>query len=143
MLYLNKITKRTVGIVLSITIFINANNVNEIVTAIKEICNAPSEKRSSYFKIKSKGKANLKIKIIGVSGDATLTKEEWEGVQRVLRKDQANDNKSYRECSMKLFPVLIKNFSSIVKEKNHKGDTYNKSPRIENANAPITIEYHN
>jgi len=125
MLYLNKITKQTVGIVISLTIFTNASSLNEIKITIKEICNAPSEKRSSYFKIESKGKANLKIKLIGVSGDATLTKEEWEGVQRVFRKDQLSDNKSYRECSAKLTPILINKVYTNNHEEKEKDSVNN------------------
>jgi len=143
MLYLNKIAKQTVGVIISFSIFINASSLEEITATIEKICKAPSDKRSSYFKVEANGEANLTIRLIGVSGDATLTKEEWDGVQRVFRKDQASDNKSYRECSIKLTPILIDKFLITSEEENNKGDIYYKSPRIQNAKAPITIEYHN
>ena len=89
------------------------NAQSSVAPEVRAICEAPSGKRSSYFETKGKAEidGNIRVKLVGVlgtGGEIVLTKQEWEGVQRVLRKDQVADNQSYRECAKELTPILIR-----------------------------------
>lgn len=126
----------------------------DIVNNVEKLCKAPSNKKSSYYQVSVKGKAKLRVRILGLAGaDAHFKKQEWDGVQRVLRKDQIKDNESYRSCTLALTPIFLDKFYSGVKkekekenrkekEKGKSGITYqstygDKSPIINNPSAPI------
>lgn len=123
----------------------------EIVTSIEKLCKAPSDKKSTYYQVSAKGKVNVHIKILGLAGgNANFKRSEWTGVQRVLQKDQANDNQSYRNCTTQLIPIFFSKFQKNVEtairketsnENNHgKQITYGtKSPIINNTTGNIII----
>lgn len=123
----------------------------EIVSSVKKLCLAPSNKKSLFYEVSAKGNVNLKIKIIGLAGaKSNFTLKEWNGIQRVLQKDQINDNKSYRNCTMTLTPIFINKFYSGVESENKKKTliearsskniTYgNNSPIIEKFNGEINF----
>lgn len=91
----------------------------DIVNSIEKLCKAPSNMKSTQYHVSAKGKVNLRIKILGLAGaDAVFKKQEWEGVQRVLREDQAKDNDSYRLCSRELTPIFMDKFYGGVNKKN-------------------------
>lgn len=151
------INRRTVLGVTFLGFFLFSHNIyasdayTEIVKSVKELCNAPPSNKSSFYKITAKGKVNLRIKIVGLAGaDAIFNRKEWNGVQRVLQKDQLKDNEGYRKCTMTLTPIFITKFKNGVQiEKDREAlnnqtyqnqQTYgNKSPIINNPTGPITI----
>lgn len=115
------------------TIGNDGNRFEDVVDSVERLCTAPSKEKSSYYKVEVKGKANIRVKIIGLAdGEADFKKEEWEGVQRVLQKDQILDNKLSRECSMKLTPLFLEKFDK--DEKNVKKDTDKKVTNISQVN---------
>jgi DNA-binding PadR family transcriptional regulator len=124
----------------------------KIVTAIEKLCKAPSNKKSTYYQITARGKAELRVKILGlVGGDANFKQKEWIGVQRVLQKDQLNDNQSYRNCTIQLTPIFLKKFhrsvEMAIKKESLKNNippnsqtTYGtKSPIINNTQGNVII----
>lgn len=112
--------------------FGDENRFEDVVNSVERLCNAPSKEKSSYYKIEAKGKANIRVKIIGLAdGEADFKKEEWEGVQRVLQKDQILDNKLSRECSIKLTPLFLEKFEMGEKKvRENKKDIDKKSANI-------------
>lgn len=77
---------------------------------VKDVCQSPSEKGRYWdIDIEGGGEARVRLKLanLGVSGQAEFTKGEWEGVQQVLKEQQAEENKNYRECAQKLTPLFI------------------------------------
>ena len=129
-----------------------ADTYVEIVKSVKELCNAPTDKKSSFYKVTAKGKVDFRIKILGLAGaDAVFNRKEWEGVQRVLQKDQLKDNEGYRKCTMSLTPMFMKKFKNgvqaekerkeFIKNNSSSQKTYgDKSPIINNPTGPITIQ---
>ena len=119
--------KNTMKFLFVATMFSSANalanevalskQLQQITTSVERLCKAPTNKKSTYYKIVSKGKLGLKVKIFGLGGDATFKQEEWNGIQRVLQRDQANDNNSYRLCSIKLSPIFFEKFTTQKKSK--------------------------
>lgn len=93
---------------------------NAISKTIKEICQAPSSV-GKYWNVKLDGSGNTTVKVkvadADLKGNATFSKGEWEGVQRVLQEQQAQDNEGYRRCSEKLTPIFLEKFSN--KESEH------------------------
>lgn len=111
--------KKNILILFSIIFFtpciLNAAGLQEITKSIQNICQAPTTGTSSYYKIVAKGNTSLKVRFLGkLGGEAEFTKEEWEGVQRVLRKDLAGDRKDYRLCVRTLTPTFIIKFTQNV-----------------------------
>ena len=45
-----------------------------------------------------------------------FTKEEWEGIQRVLKKDQLYDNKDYRDCVESIAKLFVTRYRSLDNE---------------------------
>ncbi|NOZ52735.1 MAG: hypothetical protein GXP08_06260 [Gammaproteobacteria bacterium] len=85
----------------------------EIVLSVSNVCHSPNNKSKYWLlDIKGEGEAKLKLKLAnaGLSGEAKFTKEEWEGVQRVLREHQITDNKTYRDCVTLLTPLFLDRF---------------------------------
>ena len=86
----------------------------ELIENINAVCLAPSQ-QGKYWNVTVKGdiKADGSVKLIaaGVKGEATFTKGEWQGVQQVLKERQADDNDSFRKCSMTLTPLFLEKFA--------------------------------
>lgn len=99
------------------------NRFQDIMDAIDKLCKAPTKEKSSYYSVEAKGKLNVRVKLVGLAdGEADFKKEEWEGYQRVLQKDQADDNKQYRECSKTLTIPFLEKFSVTEKEDEKKNN---------------------
>lgn len=96
--------------------------MDKITKNIKDVCQSPDSK-SEYWDISAKagGGTSKMVKLvgIGVNAEASFSKKEWDGVQKVLRTDQARDNESYRVCVFKLTPLFLNKF---VKEKTKTTD---------------------
>ena len=104
------------------------NRFQDIIDAIDKLCKAPTNEKSSYYSVKAKGKLNVRVKIIGLAdGEADFKKEEWEGYQRVLQQEQADDNKQYRECSKQLTIPFLEKFSIIEKEDKKEDNDESRS----------------
>lgn len=87
-----------------------ARTVDVIVKSIKDVCQSPAEK-GAHWDIKIQGSGKAKIKFIGsLSGKVEFSEAEWQGVQRVLREHQKDDNKNYRDCVTKLTPTFLDKF---------------------------------
>lgn len=108
------------SLLLSCNLYASETSI-EIVKSVKELCKAPSNKKSSFYEVSAKGKVDLRIKILGLAGaNAIFKRKEWIGIQRVLQKDQLKDNESYRNCTMTLVPVFLKKFSNSVQAEKER-----------------------
>jgi hypothetical protein len=100
------------GFVLSSTAF--ATDLDNISKAVQAVCQSPSQ-QGKYWNVTATGKAGangtIRLASVGVNGEATFSKGEWEGVQQVLKAHQAGDNASYRICAEKLMPLFLANFA--------------------------------
>ena len=93
------------------------DNLSAIIQSVERLCKAPTEKKSTHYKVEVKGKLDIRVRIIGLLGaNALFTKEEYTGFQRVLKKHQVKDNKDFRACSMALTPLFIEKFYHKIKE---------------------------
>jgi hypothetical protein len=97
--------------------------MDKITKNIKDVCQSPDSK-SKYWdvSVKAGGSTNKIVKLIGigVTAEAIFNKKEWEGVQKVLRSDQAKDNINYRECVSKLTPLFINKFATAKSHQKNK-----------------------
>lgn len=90
---------------------IQADTMELITKNIKSVCASPDQK-SKYWEVKAEGKNNMDIKLLGMENTlkGTISKGEWEGIQTVLKKQQAKENQNYRECVKYLTPIFMNNF---------------------------------
>ena len=97
----------TLTLLISTDVLSQENQTDTLVKAIQNLCFHPSGK-GNYWAIEANANAGARIKLLGkLSGDIKLNKEEWDGVRRVLPKDQVLDSNKYRDCVMKLTPTFI------------------------------------
>ena len=89
---------------------VESTDIKSIGKTVKEICNRGSIDKGSSLKMIAKSNGGARIKFIGgLTGEVELSKEQWEGVQRVFKKDQLKDNVNYRDCVRELTPIFMKN----------------------------------
>ena len=79
---------------------------------VQELCAAPPAERSAHLRVEGEAgvSADVRVELMGLvggKGSASLTQEEWEGVQRVLPEDQSKDNARYRQCVERLTPLFL------------------------------------
>ena len=112
-----------------IVIALYGDSSSEIINNLKSLCQS-SDRQSKYFKINGKGDFGVNITLLNTKGNitGTISKENWEGVQRVLRKQQLMENKDYRECIKELTPLFIKTFVSTNQQ--NVNQKINKENRI-------------
>jgi len=98
---------------------IQADTMELITKNIKSVCASPDQK-SKYWEVKTEGKNNIDIKLLGMTNSlkGTISTGEWEGIQTVLKKQQAKENQNYRECVKYLTPIFMNNFKQDEKEKS-------------------------
>lgn len=98
-------------------LFAKENQTDSIVKAIQNVCLHPSGK-GEFWSVEAEANAGASIKILGsLAGNIKLNKEEWDGVRRVLPKDQVLDSNKYRDCVMNVMPIFIQNFKADEKKK--------------------------
>jgi hypothetical protein len=86
----------------------NALALDSSVENVKAICALVEGGKSSSISFKASADAKGLVRIVaaGVKGDVTLTKEQHEGLQRVLQSDQAKDYANYRTCVKDTLPYF-------------------------------------
>lgn len=92
------------------------NFTKQVVDSVRNVCHAPGE-QGKYWEVEATGKGDVNLKLLkklpgaGVEGKVRFSKGEWEGVQRVLKEQQASDNADYRQCARALTPLFMKHIS--------------------------------
>lgn len=86
-----------------------AELMKAITNNVKAVCQSPSD-QGKHWSVKAKGDGGVTISYLNTKGEAEFTKEEWEGVQQVLKEQQSDDNKNYRECARDLTPKFLEKF---------------------------------
>jgi hypothetical protein len=86
----------------------NALALDSSVENVKAICALVEGGKSSSISFKASADAKGLVRIVaaGVKGDVALTKEQHEGLQRVLQSDQAKDYANYRTCVKDTLPYF-------------------------------------
>lgn len=110
--------------------------LDKITKNIKDVCQSP-DSRSSYWDVSAKagGGTNKLVKLvgIGVNAEASFSKKEWDGVQKVLKTDQAKDNENYRKCVSTLTPLFLNKFvpeKTKTKKKYSSSDSGKESAKV-------------
>lgn len=102
--------KKLIGFVIALALSNSTYAVESVVDSVRAVCHAPSQ-QGKYWKVTANGgidaKGSIRLLVAGIDGEAAFTKEEWDGVQQVLKEHQANDNESYRRCAAKLTPLFL------------------------------------
>ncbi|MGH8615766.1 MAG: hypothetical protein ACREYF_28070 [Gammaproteobacteria bacterium] len=85
-----------------------------ITNNVRAVCQSPSD-QGRHWSVKAKGDGGTTIGLrhianLNVKGEAEFSKEEWQGVQQVLKKQQLDDNKDYRACARELTPTFLEKF---------------------------------
>jgi len=91
----------------------NALSMEPVTKNILAICMAPANKGSYWdVQIKGSGDANVKLKLAdgSLSVEAMFRKGEWNGVQQVIKEQQASENANYRICTEKLTSLFLEKF---------------------------------
>lgn len=96
-----------------------ADAFQDLTVNIRSVCMAPDQK-GKYWNIVSEGDAKIKIGLLGtnasIGGD--ISAGEWDGIQKVLKEQQAADNEDYRDCVRAITPIFLKNFTLSEEEKS-------------------------
>ncbi|MFI3221142.1 MAG: hypothetical protein QX189_18810 [Methylococcales bacterium] len=126
---MKKIAGFVLGLAASSSAF--AADLDAIVKNVQAVCQSPSQ-QGKYWNVSTgiDGGVNGIIRLvnIGINGEATFTKGEWEGVQQVLKEHQAGDNESYRKCAEKLTPIFLEKFAPATSENpNNEKSTASKT----------------
>ena len=94
---------------LSIVNIVNSADIESVGNTVKELCSRGADKKGSSLKVTVKSNGGARVKFIGgLKGDVELSQEQWEGIQRVFKKEQLEDNINYRECVKELLPLFLK-----------------------------------
>lgn len=87
------------------------SSMTEITEAVRKLCGATGKR--SEFTVKGGGSvgASKAVSLVvdgKVSGEASFTNEEWDGVRAVQ-----NDSAGYTSCVQKLTPIFIDKFAAV------------------------------
>lgn len=95
-----------------------ADSMQDITKNIRSVCAAPDQK-GKYWNVDASGDTKIKIKFLGTKAglSSEISSGEWEGIQRVLKEQQADEHKNYRDCVKSLTPIFLKNFTEKTIEK--------------------------
>ncbi|MFZ2726575.1 MAG: hypothetical protein WAX77_10015 [Methylococcaceae bacterium] len=104
----------------------NAFALDKITENIQAVCLSPAQ-QGKYWDVTIKGGINadgsVRLIALGINGEATFTKGEWDGLQRVLKEHQAGDNDSYRKCVIEVMPFFKNKFASKTTTKKSAAKT--------------------
>jgi hypothetical protein len=104
--------------------------LDKVTENVQAVCLSPSQ-QGSYWNVSAKGGVNaeglVRVIVLGINGEATFTKGEWEGVQQVLKEHQAGDNDSYRKCAEKLTPIFLEKFAPVSSNSHDETATASKT----------------
>jgi len=87
-----------------------SETLGEWTNSVRSLCMSP-DTPGKYWDVNAHADVGggVRVKLVG-EGDAnagvTFSKGEWDGIQRVLKEQQASENKNYRDCVMNIIPVL-------------------------------------
>jgi hypothetical protein len=124
--------KKIAGLIFTLVVSNSAfaSDLDTITQSVKSVCQSPSQ-AGKYWNVTATGKADangsIRLASIGVNGEATFTKDEWEGVQQVLKAQQSADNASYRDCAVKLTPLFLAKFAASAPA-DKSADTHKTNP---------------
>lgn len=92
---------------------LSADAIQDVTRSIRSVCAAPDQK-SKYWNVNSTASSNISLKLLGSNAQVNgeISAGEWEGIQRVLKEQQAGDNTNYRDCVKSLTPIFLKMVSS-------------------------------
>jgi hypothetical protein len=88
----------------------------EVVDTIRSVCLAPGA-QGKYWEVEKTGRSDVNVRLLkkfpGAEGESEVrfSQGEWEGVQRVLKEQQAGDNADYRQCVRELSPLFVNRIS--------------------------------
>ena len=91
-------------------------SIDQITESVRRVCLVPGDAGKEWaIKAAADGAVKVNFKIAGegkIEGNAGFTRSEWEGVQRVLKEKQADENARYRQCAEKLTPIFLDKYVS-------------------------------
>jgi hypothetical protein len=89
-----------------------------------------------------------KLANLNTNGEAEFTKEEWDGVQQVLKEQQSDENKDYRACARELTPKFLEKFSPDSEASNDDRESVNQksfgpnSPPVNNVKGNVNFNFN-
>jgi hypothetical protein len=81
---------------------LDSKDLGALKDAVHDLCVQP-DKKGSYLKIEGDLSAGAVLKIIGVGGKGTITKEEWDGINQRLDQYKMDP----RKCAISILPILL------------------------------------
>lgn len=106
-------------VVFSATCYAGDKCLDKIAESVRLVCQAPGQS-GKYWDVSLKGRGDAQVKIRnielgGISAEALFTKSEWEGVQQVLKDQQAADNLNYRACAREITKLFVSKANCLSK----------------------------
>lgn len=124
----------------------NAFALDKITENIREVCLSPAQ-QGKYWDVTVKGGINadgsMRLIALGINGEATFTKGEWDGLQRVLKEHQAGDNDSYRKCVIEVMPFFKGKFASKTTTKKSTANKTSQSSKASVIKSDAKENNHN
>ncbi len=125
-----------------VSFFSYADNLKELTNVVKDLCTHPEE-IDSHILVSGGGKLNIKFLNSGLKGN--ITQEKWKGIQRVLKKQQLNENKNYRQCVKDIFNIIQKHNKyyriKLSKNSNSYSDKVSATSTLEQSNKGTASSY--
>jgi hypothetical protein len=81
------------------------SNLGALQTAVRQMCVQPDQK-GHYLRYEGDLQAGATLRVLGVNGEGTVTKEQWDGINQ--RLDQYKTDP--RECAIQVLGILIPSF---------------------------------
>jgi len=107
----NKVIINSLSVVALVFFFNNSYGNNDLLekgNLVRDLCKPQNANKVTYNEVAGKTKARLRIRFFAlVNGNADYKNKVWNGIQKVLPKDQAKDNDSYRDCVKKITPIIF------------------------------------
>lgn len=87
-----------------------AESLLDWTTSIRSLCMSPDQP-GKYWDVNAHGNVEgaVRVKLIGnasANTGVTFSKGEWDGIQKVLKEQQADEHKNYRDCVRDIVPML-------------------------------------
>jgi len=102
---------------------LTVEEIQKVRDIVKDLCQYP-DRRGYIMKLQGTLEGGTIVRIVGIKGKATFSREEWEGVQDVLPEDRAPDREDVRSCAKQLTPLLLEKLEETTPETKYRPPQY-------------------
>ena len=91
---------------ISDSIGLSVEEIKEVKEIVRDLCQYP-DRQGHYMQVEGSLEGGTVLRLVGIKGKVSLSREEWDGVRDVLPADRAPDRMDVRRCAEYLTPLLL------------------------------------